>query len=151
MMTGPLDTLGLMLAQNQPWVPTGRAHEWSQVWPKALPSDYWTLAGVALGVTLLIAALTTGSSLLARLRQPAHSAAPLRLFLHVAGELGLTSAQKLALIRIARRQRLASPLTLLVCPQTFDHHVSQYLHALSPLSRFWVHRHIQSARLRLFS
>ncbi|MFW5682425.1 MAG: hypothetical protein ACOC1G_05410 [Phycisphaeraceae bacterium] len=52
--------------------------------------------------------------------------------------------------RISRQQSLPSPLTLFVCPTTFDHHAAAYAQQLREGRRQELARHLQSLRQRLF-
>ncbi|MDH3584126.1 MAG: hypothetical protein OER86_07915 [Phycisphaerae bacterium] len=52
---------------------------------------------------------------------------PVRLFMRVSGELGLGPMQQYQIWRLARQQGLATPLTLLLSPGTFDHHLGRSL------------------------
>jgi len=49
------------------------------------------------------------------------------LFRDIVAEAELVFWQRWILIYLARREKLDSPLTLLVCPQTFEHHLEHYL------------------------
>jgi hypothetical protein len=73
------------------------------------------------GLVLTLAAALWG---IERLRS--RQQRPLALFRRIAGEFELSWTERRLLIRVARRQGLASPLTLLMSPATFAHHISAY-------------------------
>ncbi len=52
---------------------------------------------------------------------------PHATFHRLARAMGLSLGQRLRLWWVARRRGLPSPITLMLCPATFDHHVGGYL------------------------
>ncbi len=57
---------------------------------------------------------------------------PILVYFHLAGRLGLAWPQRLWLLRLARRENLHHPLTLLVSESTLRHHVDHYCESQSP-------------------
>lgn len=95
--------------------------------------SWWPRGGSSLPMELVgYAFLAIGSVVLAWLswnyaRWTWRRTAPLRLFWSIARDLSLSRAQAFWLWRVARRQKLASPITLLLSPATLDHHLQQFL------------------------
>lgn len=87
---------------------------------------------VAAGVLLVVIAAMRIVQLRRRhqLRQGVMS-----IFHHVATQAGLDLQTQWLLVRIARHQSLPSPLTLLVCDATLQHHGRAFLQTLSPARR----------------
>ena len=69
----------------------------------------------------------------------------------MAGELSLSIADKWMLFRIARYQRLLSPLTLVLTPSTLRHHAVQYATHLPATARLRLMQRVRSLRMRMAS
>jgi hypothetical protein len=72
---------------------------------------------------------------------------PFWTFHHVAMRCGLTLGERVLLWRIARQQRLPSPLTLLLSPATMRHHARAYARVNAPAAGRAAFMH-RVARLR---
>lgn len=77
--------------------------------------------------------------------------APTLAFLEVCAAVGLSWGDRLFLWRIARQQRLPSPLTLMLCPITLHHHGKAYAEAVGLANRAARLRRVASLRRRLFA
>lgn len=86
--------------------------------------------GTVLAVVGLLIALALSLWLWQRVRVRSVRDAPNLLFRRAAGEIGLSAVDQRLLERIARHQGLSSPLTLLMSPNTLDHHASHYVRTL---------------------
>ena len=75
---------------------------------------------------------------------------PLLVFSATAGQVGLGYRYQWALLRIAHRQSLGSPLTLMLSPGTFDHHAKAYLETCLAFRRESVRRQLNQIRAHLF-
>lgn len=107
----------------------------------------WLL--VALGAALALTALAAWLRHRKKRRDapPPPAAAWKRLALHV----GLSLPQRHLLARVARADRLPSPLTLMTCPATFDHHARRYLERHDPDKARLLDDRLQDVRDRLFA
>jgi hypothetical protein len=76
---------------------------------------------------------------------------PLAIFNRIAGELGLTLSEQWLLLRVARHQRLPTPLTLLLSHATLEHHVSAFLEPMSRPRRELLTERFARIRKRLFA
>ena len=94
----------------------------------------WRLKGSDLipieSVIVVVTFLTTAFVMMILWRRrnvekPKH--APMQLLSQVVEGFGLTPADLRLLVRVARQQELHSPITLLLSPATFDHHVRQHI------------------------
>ena len=95
--------------------------------PNHLSSDgliptSWLL--IAVGALML---LISGLSIARWWKHRGEYSQPLQVFTQIAGFVGLGYRDQWLLWRIARRSSLASPLTLLLSPATFEYHVKAYL------------------------
>lgn len=95
----------------------------------SLPTS-WFVGAVA----LLLAALAA-ASIWKHSHEWLRRFAPLLMFHQVAADLGLGPADEWLLVRIARRQTLPSPLTLLLSRQTLRHHALRYAERCSAVRR----------------
>lgn len=87
------------------------------------PFDYRLLvilAGVAIIVSLSI-------WLMKRVRRTAPDAPPMSVFDEAAANLGLSITERWLLVRIAKQQKLPTPLTLLASSQTLAHHANAFI------------------------
>ena len=75
---------------------------------------------------------------------------PLRVFHHLANELGLHLADQWLLVRISRQQLLPSPLTLILSSSTLRHHGEQFALTLSSRKQSRVMLHIAGIDAVLF-
>jgi len=76
--------------------------------------------------------------------------APLLAFLTLAGRLGLNPAEQWLLIRIARRLKLPTPITLLVSPRTLRHHARDCAAQLSRRRSAKLMRRVDAIADKLF-
>jgi hypothetical protein len=116
------------------------------LWPDgpSLPLEhlFWGMGIVGAGLLLWWA-----WSALGRLRKRLE---PWRLFNQVAGRFGLSWSEKMDLYRIARQQRLQTPLTLMICDQTLRHHVDALLQTLPPDRALQLDNRAQRIAAKLF-
>jgi hypothetical protein len=75
---------------------------------------------------------------------------PMRVFHHLAGELGLRLADQWLLVRIARQQALPSPLTLILSSSTLRHHGERFALTLKPRRQAQVMLHVTGIDGTLF-
>ncbi len=75
---------------------------------------------------------------------------PMLVFVQVAVRMKLGVADAWLLYRVARQQKLPTPLTLLVCVGTFEHHTSSYAARCSPARSAMIQRHARRIARRLF-
>ncbi len=106
----------------------------------------WSL----LVATAIVAAIIGALWLFGWLRKRHPHLTPLRIYLSVAGALGLTLTDQWLLLRIARRQRLPSPITLLLSSGTLQFHASKFADHLSLARRRRVLRRVDHIRRTLF-
>jgi len=107
---------------------------------------HWLL--IAAGMVLL---LLSALSIANWWKHRGENAHPLLVFSNTAQIVGLSYRQRWALLKVARNQSLASPLTLMLCATTFDHHVRGYLESCLSLRRESARRQLQDIRVALFS
>jgi len=124
--------------------------------PLSLVSEHATSAGLLTTNWLLIAAglvllLLSGLSIANWWKHRGEHAHPLLVFSHTAQMVGLSYRQRWTLVWLARHQSLASPITLMLSPTTFDHHAKGYLDARLNWRREPVRRQLQNIRSALFS
>lgn len=145
----PLTHLLLILAQAEPVGAAPGKNRWSQISEtfssEELISPHWLL--IAAGAVLL---LLSTLSIARWWKHRNEHARPLRVFSTVARMAGLGYADRWLLFRAARHQSLESPLTLLLSPGTFDHHVKAYLDTRPGWRRQAVRSRAQSIRECLF-
>ena len=65
------------------------------------------------------------------LRETRRRYRPMGVFMKVGKSMGLGLLDRLWLVRVAKREGLVSPLTLLMSPATLSHHTNRYLKRLS--------------------
>lgn len=100
---------------------------------------------------LSLACLLMGAALLYGLwlyRHRDRHPLPQMTYHRLARAMGLSLGQRLRLWRVARRRGLASPITLMLCPATFDHHVEAYRRSRASLR--WGGGRFDRIRQRLF-
>lgn len=142
-------TLLAQAAADPPKPAFPKGHPFSQM------GEYWGTGGevswewllIGLGGVLVAMSLL---SLRAWWRMRDQRPAPLLTFLQVCRLIDLPWADRWLLWRIARRQHLPSPLTLLLCPVTLRHHGRAYAETVglaNPAGRL---RRVASLRRRLF-
>ena len=103
--------------------------------------------GVVIGALLAILA---GLWLWQAWRSRRLGSAPLLSFHRIASAAGLGLADQWLLLRIARAEGLASPLTLLLCDTTLGHHGRRYLATLTAPRRTTAARRLRRINRRLF-
>ena len=139
-----------ILAQAEPVNPTPALKRFSEVSEnfngQSLISPHWLF--ILAGALLL---LLSGLSIMRWWKHRNEHARPLMVFTTTARMAGLSYADQLALFLIARHRSLASPLSLMLSPGTFDHHVKAYLDARPGWRREAVRRRTQSIRESLFA
>ncbi len=100
---------------------------------------------------LLLAGLLTAAIILHR-RQAGNADAGLtRNFTDLTDGLALSYFDRRLLARIARQQKLPTPLTLLLSPRTMRHHAAAYWRPLSGRTQLRVARRIARLRRHLLS
>ena len=102
---------------------------------------------VSLGAALAIVAVAVW---LRKRRQRIDTPSASDLWRSFAERAGLGFRDRRLLERISRQQRLPSPLTLLVCPATFDHHAARYAEQAGTGGPDELRRRVTSLRQRLF-
>lgn len=107
---------------------------------------HWLL--IAAGVVLLI---LSGLSIANWWKHRGEHAHPLLVFSTTAQLAGLSYRNQWTLLRMAHHQSLRSPLTLMLSPDTFDHHARAYLDSRLNWRQEPVRRQLQSIRETLFS
>ncbi|MFA9477693.1 hypothetical protein ACERK3_05225 [Phycisphaerales bacterium AB-hyl4] len=75
---------------------------------------------------------------------------PWWVFYRTASHMGLTLREQWLLVRIARHERLPSPLTLMLSRRTLGHHARQYLARRSQHRRAAIIRRLLAIRSALF-
>jgi len=105
----------------------------------------WVLIALALLLLLL-----SGLSVAHWWRRRDSRPAPWRVFRRVTDELGLEWSQRWLLWRIARRQELPTPLTLLISPGTLTHHAEAYAAACGARRAEAVRDRVQRLCVTLF-
>ncbi len=145
----PPTRLPLLLAQDAPANPTPALDRFAQISQnfnsRELISPHWLL--IFAGLLLL---LLSGLSIARWWRHRNEHARPMRVFSAVSRMAGLGYADRWMLLLAARHQALESPLTLLLSPGTFDHHIKLYLDARPRWRREAVRRRTQAIRESLF-
>ncbi len=120
--------------------------EMSQYWGSSQHVSWeWLFIGVG-AILVMMSLLSLRIWWQTRNERPA----PLLAFLQVCAAIDLPWGDRLFLWRIARRERLASPLTLLLSPATLRHHGRSYATGVglaNPAGRL---RRVASLRRRLF-
>ncbi len=120
------------------------------IMPRAewLDSPVTQLGFILLGALAMVGvvkmALTAGKRLAKR-------AEPLTLFNQMAAELGLDWDARWLLFRIARRQKLSTPLTLLLSGGTLQHHADQFQSRLAASKAERYSYRVRAIRLHLFA
>lgn len=117
---------------------------------KNLSSDgliptHWLL--IAAGALLL---LLSGLSIARWWKHHDEYSHPLLVYSGTARLVGLGYLDQWALLVIAHKQSLSSPLTLMLSPGTFDHHVKAYLETRTRWRREAVRRRLNAIRAILF-
>lgn len=102
---------------------------------------------VSLGAALAIMAVAVW---LRKRRQRIDTPSASDLWRSFAERAGLGFRDRRLLERISRQQRLPSPLTLLVCRATFDHHAARYAEQSGASGPDELRRRVTSLRQRLF-
>lgn len=141
--------LSLILAQDAPANPTPALDRFAQIsenfTSRQLISPHWLL--IAVGAMLLLLSVL---SIARWWKHRNEHARPLRVFMTASRMAGLGYADRWMLFLVARHQSLESPLTLLLSPGTFDHHIKAYLNSRPGWRREAVRRRSQSIRGSLF-
>ncbi len=144
----PMNTL-TTLAQAQPSPPvTARPSIediQSHLSGDGLIPTHWIL--IAAGAIIV---LLTGLSIARWWKHRDEHSHPLLVFSTTAGFAGLSYRQQWALLLLAHQQALASPLTLMMSPGTFDHHAKAYLESRLTFRREPVRRQLNQIRAHLF-
>ena len=133
--SGPEPTLPLSLREV--------SRSWSET--QSLFPTSWLL--ISLGAAMAIIAVAVW---LKKRRQRIEHPSAADVWRNFAERLELGFWDRRLLERISRQQRLPSPLTLLVCPTTFDHHAAAFAEELREGRREDVARRLHPLRQRLF-
>lgn len=110
------------------------------------PFDYRLF--VILAGSIIIVLLTLW--LLKRVRRTEPDAPPLSVFDKAAADLGLTIMDRWLLIRIAKQQKLLTPLTLLASAQTLGHHANAFIRSQPRWRRESVSHRVNRIGVKLF-
>jgi hypothetical protein len=113
---------------------------------EGLIAPHWLI--IAAGLVMLILSTVSIAQWWKHRHENSH---PWLVFMVTARLAGLGYALQWTLFRVAQQQRLASPLTLMLSPGTFDHHVKAYLDTRSGWRREGLRRKTQAVRDGLFS
>jgi len=149
-MTLPLPTNFMpTLAQSQSTPPVAARPSIDEI-QRHLSSDglipsHWIL--IAAGAIIV---LLTGLSIARWWKHRDEHSHPLLVFSTTAGFAGLSYPEQWALLLLAHQQGLASPLTLMLSPDTFDHHAKAYLESRLTFRREPVRRRLNQIRAHLF-
>ncbi len=111
------------------------------------PFDYRLLV-ILLG-TIVIVTLTLW--LVRRVRRKEPDAPPLSVFDKAAAELGLTIMDRWLMVRIAKQQKLRTPLTLLASSQTLAQHANDFIRAQPRWRRASVAQRVNRIAEKLFA
>lgn len=111
----------------------------------SLISMHWLLLAAGL-VMLLLSAV----SLMQWWKHRHEHTHPWMTFISTAGFAGLGWRHQWTLLWIARRQKLTSPISLMLAPGTFDQHVKAYLDSRPGFRRESIRRTTQDIRELLF-
>lgn len=76
---------------------------------------------------------------------------PTLVFIQIGLRMGLGVADMWLLYRIARQQKLPTPLTLMLSPATLDHHTDRFVARYPPGRAEWVRVRVQGIEQRLFA
>ena len=106
--------------------------------------------GQMIALLALVGAIVAGLWLWKRHRQNDLLNSPLVLFHEMAQQLGLDLKAQWLLTRIARRESLPTPLTLLLSTQTLAHHAGRYAQALPARRREQVLSQVRTIQSVMF-
>lgn len=140
----------LMLAQTQPPAVNPGQEYFNEINKNfssdGLISTHWLL--IAAGAVLLLLSCISIARWWKHRDQHSH---PLLVFFGTARLAGLGITDRWVLVRIARQQSLSSPLTLMLSPATFDHHVKAFLASCPGWQRERTQRRAHTIRQTLYS
>lgn len=109
-------------------------------------SDYRLLVILAGLIVIVMLSLW----LLKRVRRTEPDAPPISIFDKAAADLGLTIMDRWLLIRIAKQQKLLTPLTLLASAQTLGHHANAFIRSQPRWRRDSVAQRVNRIGAKLF-
>lgn len=130
-------------------VPKSRAEEWAKVWPKQ-PATQDSSLMLWLGILLAIA-IVAGVIYHVVYRHTHRVSKPMQVFTHAANHMALDRAERRLLAAIAAYEKLPTPLTLMLCQGTLEHHWDNYARHQPPLRRDKAMTILESIRRKLFS
>lgn len=133
-MTDNVESTGLQLPNK--WDPS--------YWPTG--QGLMTVAYIFLGIGLFIAARAAWIGL----RRLWERATPLRLYMNIAGQAGLGLTDCWWLWCVARRQKLTSPITLLLSRDTLTHHAQRFTATLTSYNAAYVSSRLRGIEHHLF-
>ncbi len=113
---------------------------------RELISPHWLF--ITAGLVLLLLSVLSIVHLFRHRHENPH---PLWVYLTAARMAGLSLLDLWVLFRVARQQGLTTPLTLLLSPGTFDHHVKACVDARIAWRREALRRRTQRIREQLFN
>jgi hypothetical protein len=149
-MTTPLLlTFMTTLAQADPAAPAVVKPDLAEV-SKHVSSDglipiHWLLIAAG-GIIVLLCGLSIANWW----KHRGEHSHPLLVFSTTAQLVGLSYRNQWTLLRLAHQQSLTSPLTLMLSPDTFDHHAKTYLDSRPGWRQEPVRRQLSTIRATLF-
>ena len=108
---------------------------------EGLISSHWLI--IAIGLVLLLLSSLSIMQWWQRRHEQSH---PWLLYLSTARYAGLGLRHQWVLFWVARRQKLVSPITLMLSPGTFDVHIKAYLESQPSWRREGLQRSLQEVR-----
>ncbi len=121
--------------------------------PNKWDPSYWpsgeglmTVAYIFAGIAMFVA----GRAAWIGLGRLWHRSAPLRIYLDVAAQAGLGFGDRWWLWCVARKQKLASPITLLLSRGTLSHHAAEFTATLPSYNAAYVAGRLRNIEARLF-
>ncbi|MEM1355475.1 MAG: hypothetical protein AAGC44_08785 [Planctomycetota bacterium] len=136
----------IQLAQSPPR-PLAKPSEISENFVSNRYDLPWDVVVVGIGAVL---AAIAAVSLYRWWQRRNEDPSPLVIFSAIARKAGLSWGERYLLWRIARRQKLDTPIALLLARGTLRHHAAAYAKHLSPAGRDRVRSRIDSLSQRLF-
>lgn len=120
-------------------------HKWDpSYWPSG--QGLMTIGYIFLGVGIFVAGQAGWSGA----RRLWERSAPLRFYMRIAGRAGLGLTDQWWLWCVARRQKLSSPITLLLSRDTLTHHARKFTATLTSYNAAYVSSRLRGIEFRIF-